>query len=456
MTLSRNQVEEFYQRRRSVLRNLPVVKSHLGLGPEYKLLVLFVERCTPTRPWMWVQSHTQEHWAGLWGLSRPTLQRHLHALKEHGLISAELLPDMQPKNAKKKYLLPVYSIDPIMLNFIENYNDMWTPKDSILRLNEMPVKPQFEAYTTHAEYPSQGTYKLHTDPELIPDTHTDTGVEGTDTNQFTNGASRAHDLSIYIDTNVDIHTHMPTDIVRRRLRRRTAKPKDHTMRRRPPEDDVPTVFGADPDKPASSDSRPGSGTPASKALAHFDESWHAHSHNNSLGAEYPRKPWGTVKSRVACISWIKGTLLPDHDEDEELVHAIIDHFCAQVAAQSPGWAYKPNPEKGVWDLWRHLSPRVSQTRASLVKSGWVSQADKDRAVQAEAARAGRVESQRIKANASRNKASAEEKAASEAVIIIPLSASGLPEWVGYEWIISAQTSDYLDWVDSPWQGSRPR
>ena len=81
---------------------------------------------------------------------------------------------------------------------------------------------------------------------------------------------------------------------------------------------------------------------------------------------------------------------------------------------------------------------------------------KDLAVQAEAARAGQVESQRIKANASRNKASAKAKAASEAVIIIPLSASGLPEWVGYEWIISAQTSDYLDWVDSPWQGSRPR
>ena len=66
---------------------------------------------------------------------------------------------------------------------------------------------------------------------------------------------------------------MPTDIVRQRLRRRTAKPKGNQMKRRPPEDDVPTVFGADPDKPTSSDSRPGSGTPASKALAHFDESW---------------------------------------------------------------------------------------------------------------------------------------------------------------------------------------
>jgi hypothetical protein len=363
---------------------------------------------------------------------------------------------MQPKNAKKKYMLPVFSIDPIMLNFIENYNEMWTVDTPILMVNEMTVNHQFDGYTIPAEYPSEGTYKLHTDPELIPDTHTDTGVEDTSTNQSTNGASRAHDLSIYIDTNISTSQDNTPDIVRQRLRRRTAKPKENPMKRRPPDDDVPTVFGADPDKPSSSDSRPGSGTPASKALAHFDESWHAHSHNNSLGAEYPRKPWGTVKSRVACISWIKGTLLPDHDEDEELVHAIIDHFCAQVAAQSPGWAYKPNPEKGVWDLWRHLSPRVAQTRASLVKSGWISQADKDRAVQAEAARAGRVESQRIKANASRNKASAEEKAASEAVIIIPLSASGLPEWVGYEWIISAQTSDYLDWVDSPWQGSRPR
>ena len=456
MTLSRNQVEEFYQRRRSVLRNLPAVKAHLGLGPEYKLLVLFVERCTPTRPWMWVQMRTQADWAFRWGLNYRTLKRHLRTLQERGLISAELLPNMQPKNAKKKYLLPVYSIDPIMLNFIENYDEMWTPDTTILSLTGKPVKGQIVPYTTSPEYPSEGTYKLHTDSELIPDTHTDTGVEGTGTNQSTNGASRAHGLNIYIDTNISTNQCDTPDIVRQRLRRRTAKPMENQMKRRPPEDDVPTVFGADPDKPTSSESRPGSGTPASKLLAHFDESWHAHSHNNSLGAEYPRKPWGTVKSRVACISWIKGTLLPDHDEDEELVHAIIDHFCAQVAAQSPGWAYKPNPEKGVWDLWRHLSPRVAQTRSSLVKSGWISQADKDLAVQAEAARAGQVESQRIKANASRNKASAREKAASEAVIIIPLSASGLPEWVGYEWIISAQTSDYLDWVDSPWQGSRPR
>jgi hypothetical protein len=222
---------------------------------------------------MWVQSHTQEHWAGLWGLSYRSLKRHLSILQERGLISAELLPDMQPKNAKKKYLLPVYSIDPIMLNFIENYNEMWTPNTPILALNEMPVKCQFGTYPTPTEYPLEGTYKLHTDSELIPDTHTDTGVEGTDTNQSTNGASRAHDLNIYIHTNVDIHTHMPTDIVRQRLRRRTAKPTEKQMKRRPPEDDVPTVFGADPDKPTSSESRPGSGTPASKALAHFDECW---------------------------------------------------------------------------------------------------------------------------------------------------------------------------------------
>ena len=216
---------------------------------------------------------TQADWAFRWGLSQRTLERHLTALKVRGLITGELLPNMQPKNAKRKYLLPVYSIDPIMLNFIENYNEMWTPNVPILALNEMTVKCQFGTYPAPAEYPSEGTYKLHTDPELIPDTHTDTGVEGSGTNQSTNGASRAHDLSIYIHTNVDIHTHMPTDIVRQRLRRRTAKPMEKQMKRRPPEDDVPTVFGADPDKPASSESRPGSGTPAGKALAHFDESW---------------------------------------------------------------------------------------------------------------------------------------------------------------------------------------
>jgi hypothetical protein len=180
---------------------------------------------------------------------------------------------MQPKNAKRKYLLPVYSIDPIMLNFIENYDEMWTPDVPILSSNESPVRRQFVVYTTPAEYPSEGTYKLHTDPELIPETHTDTGVEGTDTNQFTNGASRAHGLNIYIDTNISTSQGNTPDIVRQRLRRRTAKPKDNQMKRRPPEDDVPVVLGADPDKPTSSDSRPGSGTPASKALAHFDESW---------------------------------------------------------------------------------------------------------------------------------------------------------------------------------------
>ena len=222
---------------------------------------------------MWVQSHTQEHWAGLWGLSKPTLERHLRLLRRRGLIVGELLPNMQPKNARKKYLLPVFSIDPIMLNFIENYNDMWTVDTPLLMVNEMTVNHQFDGYTTSTEYPSEGTYKLQTGPELIPDTHTDTGVEGTDTNQLTNGASRAHDLSIYIDTNISTSQDNTPDIVRQRLRRRTAKPTENQMKRRPPEDDVPTVFGADPDKPTSSDSRPGSGTPASKVLAHFDESW---------------------------------------------------------------------------------------------------------------------------------------------------------------------------------------
>ena len=222
---------------------------------------------------MWVQLQTQADWASHWGLSLSTFERHLSILQERGLISAELLPDMQPKNAKRKYLLPVYSIDPIMLNFIENFNEMWTPNVSILRDTGKPVIPQFEGYSTSPEYQSEGTYKLHTDPELIPDTHTDTGVEGTNTNQSTNGASRAHGLNIYIDTNISTNQCDTPDIVRQRLRRRTAKPKDNQMKRRPPEDDVPTVLGADPDKPTSSDSRPGSGTPASKALAHFDESW---------------------------------------------------------------------------------------------------------------------------------------------------------------------------------------
>ena len=160
-----------------------------------------------------------------------------------------------------------------MLNFIENFNEMWTPDTTILSLTGKPVKGQIVPYTTLAEYPPEGTYKLHTDPELIPETHTDTGVAGTDTNQSTNGASRAHGLNIYIDTNISTSQGNTPDIVRRRLRRRTAKPKDISMRRRPLEDDVPTVFGADPDKPSGSDSRPGSGTPASKLLAHFDESW---------------------------------------------------------------------------------------------------------------------------------------------------------------------------------------
>jgi hypothetical protein len=222
---------------------------------------------------MWVQMRTQADWAFRWGLNYRTLKRHLRTLQERGLISAELLPDMQPKNAKRKYLLPVYSIDPIMLNFIEKYNEMWTVDTTILSLTGKPVKGQIVPYTTPAEYPSEGTYKLHTDPELIPDIHTDTGVEGTDTNQLTNGASRAHGLNIYIDTNISTNQCDTPDIVRQRLRRRTAKPTEKQMKRRPPEDDVPTVFGADPDKPTSSDSRPGSGTPASKTLAHFDESW---------------------------------------------------------------------------------------------------------------------------------------------------------------------------------------
>ena len=389
----------FYRQRQTFLRNWPQARKDLGLGAEWKLVSQLVERCATVTPWAWVQTGTQAEWAAAWGIPERTFKRHLRSLLDRGVIIGEVTPvtaGVRSPKLKAAYEFPVYRLHPEVLAFAICYfdRDRMTCRADVLRklAYQEPVKCQNQA----PEEPYQetvkcqfGTYRLPATPisggsskwseessptDEIPDAARGLAEED---DPFGDKYLTAQRSTIVIEVEV-LEPKEEPDGVRRRLRRRR-RTGERNMVNRWADDDEPPAIGADPDRPTST----GGKTPAATivVLDAFERAWDAARRDDRL----PPRPYSTAKSRVACLGWLKQTFLPGVGGDVELAVAIVELFCEQVAAGVPGWRYAPNPERGSWDLWKHLSPRVETTRQLLIDRGWKSEAE-----QAEEARRSEV------------------------------------------------------------------
>jgi hypothetical protein len=207
------------------------------------------------------------------------------------------------------------------------------------------------------------------------------------------------------------------------------------------EDDDPEPIGADPDRPPAQDRRrPATITPVLDA---FERSWQAARRDRP---QLPPRISSTRRSLDACRGWLKATFLAEHcGGDVELAVAVVELFCEQVAAAAPGWEYRPNPERGVWDPWQHLSPRAEATRQLLLSRGWRPATERDLAVQQAEERKRDVERLRSLQRSRRE----QEQARETPPAFVKFRPDGTPEQAQYGWLLDEQSVDYRDWRDVP-------
>lgn len=460
----------FYRQRDTFLNNWRHARLDLGLGPEGKLVARIVKRSIPLNPWTWVQTGTQAEWAAFWKISHPTLKRHLSALRKAGIITVEVsAPPAGFRGYKLKagYEYPTYRVHPRVIEYVLGYHD----RDQKLRpealLRELSYQEDCKAQSGPAESEYQEPCKGQNDPYSLLDTPfagesckwsrgrlkvrpipvTPTVVD--DPSESVDDKYLTAQPSTIVTVVVVPLVEKSSDGVRRRLRRRRQTGEANMVSRWTDDDDEPPAIGQDPDRPT-----PASGkTPAATVvvLDTFERAWNDARRDDRL----PPRPYSTAKSRVACLSWLKQTFLPSVGGDVELATAIVQLFCEQVAAGAPGWKYDPNPERGSWDLWKHLSPRAETTRQLLLDRGWKSSAE----LAAEARRA-EVRASQSKGHAVSRRQQASEKdewikSREGLPILIPFSSAG-PEWAHYKWLMDEQTEDYLDWTPVPWDDGLPR
>ena len=237
-----------------------------------------------------------------------------------------------------------------------------------------------------------------------------------------------------------------SDRVRRRRRRRTSG-SETEVPRRPIDDDEPPAIGADPDRVSSTSSRSSSIQPV---LDSFAREWDAARRGQSthLPANLPDRVFGPRNDRIACMAWLKGTFLPDvAGGDPDLATEIFRAFCQRVVRGEQGWAYRPNPAKGTWSIWQHLSPRAEQARQLVVRDGWKSADELAAQETAEQERQALVEQVRDRRDRQVPLAEAYLADLDGSVRFVTIAENGRPELREFHFLDEAQTCDYQGWVD---------
>ena len=148
------------------------------------------------------------------------------------------------------------------------------------------------------------------------------------------------------------------------------------------------------------------------------------------------------------MAWLKGTFMPDvAGGDPDLATEIFRTFCQRVVRGEQGWAYRPNPAKGTWSIWRHLSPRAEQARQLVVRDGWKTADEKAAQVAAEQERDALVE--QVMQRRDQQAPLVEEYLADleGSVRLITFADNGLPVLREFHFLDEAQTCDYKEWVD---------
>lgn len=452
-SLERMQAAEFYRQRATILKNWPEVRAVLGLGAEHKLVEMFVQRCTPSHPWAWVQIGTQAEWAASWGLSERTFKRHLRLLVDRGVLIGEVTSvtrGVRSPTLKQSFKFPVYRVNPALIEAatgwpqpVDNSRDnLWNKL--ALKAGGASISPKFKCQ--FGTYPSsceqaEGQYcKSFCRYRKVPTQPATTGIEGVGESPLDNEISKLALNDIDKENRSTDNQEESSNRVRQRLRRRRTDRGDEVVPRWI-EDDDPEPIGADPDRPPAQDRRrPATITPVLDA---FERSWQAARRDRP---QLPPRISSTRRSLDACRGWLKATFLAEHcGGDVELAVAVVELFCEQVAAGAPGWEYRPNPERGVWDPWQHLSPRAEATRQLLLSRGWRPATERDLAVQQAEERKRDVERLRSLQRSRRE----QEQARETPPAFVKFRPDGTPEQAQYGWLLDEQSVDYRDWRDVP-------
>lgn len=463
------QVGQFYRTRSAFLKHWPEARRALDLGAEYKLVSLFVEHCPTVCPWTWVQTGTQAEWASQWNVSERTFKRHLRILLDKGIVIGEVgqaTSGVRSPRLKATFEFPIYRVHPDVIQFAARWStatceaaqsvldkcQLGMGKLALTEYQDTTFKCQIGTYPSTGTYPEVPVSKLQRGRLQLRPSPATAGETPSSTDSIGDKYLPSQQSTIDIDIDMSGVRKEGSDRVRRRLRRRRADRGGSVTRRWTPDDDDPAPIGADPDRPARSGGadRTGITTPVLDA---FDRAWQAARHDDP---RLPPRLCSTQRSRTACRSWLKQTFIAQHcGGDVELAIAVVELFCEQVAAKAPGWAYRPNPDRGVWDPWQHLSPRAEATRQLLLDRGWKSAAEREQAALQEADR--KVEAAAVQERRQVQLTAREEweRTRAGAPILIPFRLDGTPAWSHYEWLLDEQTVDHLDWVEVPWDDGLP-
>jgi hypothetical protein len=457
------QVRAVYRQRRLFLTNWNDVRLQLGLGPEHRLVATLVDRALLSAPWSWTQIGTQKQWAALWDIPERTFKRHLSTLTSSGVLIGSVekaTSGVRSPKLKDTYEFPVYRLHPLLVEFVLRQHQLGCPRLSeVVRALENYAESRCQnGPVGGADKCQNGTYRaLATPPEVpiqqmatelpeVPETPASAGDSDSEGAALEDKKLTHQPSPIDITISTESVTAKHSDRVRRRLRRRTSNREDQMARRGVPEDDDPTPIGADPEWSSRTSRETRSPAPSKFLLDAFRTSWQAARRDERL----PPDPFPTRNSKIAFQAWVNRTFLPSLDGDVEQAVAIIELFCEQVAAGASGWAYQPNPERGVWDLWKHLSPRAESTRQLLIERGWKSEAERELESQIAQRREHHAQEARKRALDARRDKEAWLASQEGVPVLIPFGPDGEAIWPPYRWLADEQTADHRDWVDVPW------
>lgn len=379
---------EFRTLQRAVIQKLGKTSKRNDLNittGEARFLTLMANSCSFSMPWTWVQRGTQDEWADDWGLSVNSLKKWLRSLREKGilLVTTSTVDRGIRGKVKDENAFPVWMINPVFIELVsdEYRHELWLSEgEAETELSRFSAT--FEAhFLTHSEAHFWPAVKCLSDTYTSKLSRIQKPSSGGETLEI---AGEAGDCTCVLDTS-PINRNSSNEVVegranrvrrhrRRKLTTREARVDDHAM--------LPSmIFGEDPDAPEEPSPTQRKKTPASQIADHFAVEW-----DNALARagqqrwNMPATPWSDG-SKVAFLSWVKRSFLPDHGDDIELCKQMVTAFCHQP------WTATRAP-------WRVLSGNQTKLRKKVHQQGFRTGEEVDQESREEARRQQAIEVRR--------------------------------------------------------------
>lgn len=384
----------FSKTRKAFQSNLRKVNKQENLGltrPEMEVLQQIATRSSIHLPWAWVQTGTQEEWAEDWAMGTSTLKRVLKGLREKGALlgaTAAVEKGLRGKRHKGN-LYPVWTISPVLLEIVAGSWSMshWSvdPKQELKRFQKH-FSDTFESETYDPIWHmsvslSCGTYTPGVSPTPRPGQKPQNPVPARDVVSY---QERYDNPPLYVIDVVGSRT-CKGSTIGGRLRRRARRSRQALDTHERVIHMTPTL-GEDPDKPEPD---PRKKSPTTEIADHFRAEWiNARTSRTAEGGiwQVGATPWADG-SKVAFLSWVKKTFLPDHDNDVDLCKAMITEFCKQP------YSYHKASQRAPW---RRFAGQQTKMRQKAAQAGHLTSAEQA-AREEEQARHARAKAKRRKA-----------------------------------------------------------